>query len=116
MRRGHQARHHILLTTRQVDPLHVGTHSHHAGHRTIGQAQHAADHLVLGRLQPLVGVHLLVHAFVVVAVRRTRAQHPQHGIGGALAERLAALVALTVETHPLVERLDQDRKAIAAYR
>ncbi|MNV09923.1 hypothetical protein D3C71_1004320 [compost metagenome] len=110
MRRRHQAGDHVVVTARHVDPLHVGTHGHHAGHRAVSQAQHAADHLVLGRLQAFLGAAAFIGFFFIVAVGLARAQQAQHCIGGTLAERLALLVALAVETYPLVERFHQDRE------
>ena len=89
---------------------------HHGFHRTLGQAQHAADHHPLAAVErsitAIVGPHQIGDFLAHLVGLHLATHQAQHGVGRALAQSaLAAQALLALPAHQLVGHLDQQAEA-----
>ncbi len=113
MRRREQLTANFFFTLLGVHPAYFPTRGHNAAQRTLGQGQHAVNHIAFFfrkrtfRYRHHRGVITIVCCSALFAA----AHQTQNRIGGTRAQRQRRLVANKVTTRNLVKELDGNREA-----
>src|SRR6266404_10006145 len=105
----------VLLSFVEINPGHFGARRHDRTDTTIGEAEHATNHLLLGRHEHVLAVavrHQSLHIAIICDGRSRRhpAKQAEYRFGDSLPAWNFHDPAAAVAQSDLIETLNQDRK------